>query len=130
LDLPSRMAAYRDGTHRMPWRDMSGEQFLYSEYALGLPVDLIAKIRQLIDGKGLRRRDAGGRDRPVRWATLGQAVDAFPDAYSKNLWGPQQSAQFAKLIERLPASVSNTRPTPAKAAAAIPQVARRRPSQQ
>jgi hypothetical protein len=127
LDLPSRTAEYREGSHRILWRDMTGEQFLYTEYALGIPLELSTKIRSLVDGQGLKAAGANGRR--LKWSRMGQAVDEFSNANSKTLWGPQQSAQFAKLIERLPASISKSQLTPGKSATAIPAVARRRPRQ-
>ena len=47
---------------------MTGEQFLYSFKAIGLDGSLIKKIRELVDGKGLK----SGKDQ-VKWAQYGKS---------------------------------------------------------
>jgi hypothetical protein len=102
IALPPHIDAYREGTHRTPWRDMTGETFLLSEYALGMSVELSSKLRTVVDGVGLRKVDKEGRAHNLRWARFGQAVDAFrKDGRARRVWGPELSTQFSKLIARL-----------------------------
>lgn len=98
---PKRLEAHRQyGTHRQTWRQVSGEQFLYTDAAIGLSSDLINRLRELIDGQGARR--AGARSERIKWITLGDAADdyaALPRA--RALWGPEVGRQVGELFERL-----------------------------
>ena len=97
---PKHVGAHRGhGSLKMPWREVTGEQFLYSDAAIGLSLELIGKLRELIDGQGLRR--AGERSR-VKWRTLGDAAEDFV-VYptTRTLWGPEVGEQFRSLIVRL-----------------------------
>jgi hypothetical protein len=100
VPIPQHLNAYRDGHHRKPWRGMTAEEFLYSEYAIGVSAELSAKLRVLIDGTGLRK----GRQ-PLKWARLGPAADSYlGNPQSGKLWGPEMGRQFTQLIGRLPAT--------------------------
>ncbi len=97
--IPDVLEKIRDESEAIPWREMSGEQFLFSRLALGLPVDVSAKIRQLVNGKGLRRGN-----RTVRWRTMGSALDACAqDPMSRQLWGPEVARKVIDLAARLQA---------------------------
>lgn len=95
---PERLEAHRPhGMHRKKWWAMTGDQFLYTEWALGLSPELIARIRRLVDGKGLIRE----RQR-VRFKTMGVAADEFRSSASQRLrWGPTLSGEFGALLDRL-----------------------------
>lgn len=76
---------------------MSGEQFLYTQWALGLSPELIARIRKLVTGKGVISQ--GQR---IRFKDMGIAADEFRASSSQRLrWGPSVGVDFAALIERL-----------------------------
>ena len=95
---PRRLETHRQyGVHKTPWRELSGEQFLYTDMGIGLSTELIAKIRELIDGLGLKR----GAER-LRWKTMGAAAaDLATQPRTSLLWGPEVGRQFAQLIKRL-----------------------------
>ena len=98
---PKRLEAHRKhGTQREPWRHLSGEQFLYTDSAIGLSLDLITKVRDLVDGQGLRR--GVERAERIKWRTLGDAADDFA-AYprARAVWGPEGGRQFGDLIGQL-----------------------------
>lgn len=115
---PKQLEAHREfGMHRKSWRRMTGEQFLYSEWALGLQPELIAKVRELVNGLGVRR----GRFRE-KWITMGDAADdfvKFPQV--RRGWGPETGQGFRSLIDRLVAAE-----TPAKSKAALSAAGRNR----
>src|SRR5207247_9226977 len=102
VDVPRQLEAHRKfGIHRKPWHEMTGEQFLYSEMAIGLPTNLIAKIRELVDGVGLTK----GRLR-LRWRSMGSAADDYRKVpLCRPEWGPETGQMFEVLTELLgPAS--------------------------
>jgi hypothetical protein len=120
VPVPQHLDAYRDGNHRKPWRDMTAEEFLYSESAIGVSVELSAKMRALVTGRGVKKRDL-----QLQWARLGQAADSFRrDARCRNLWGPEVGRQFAELVARLPASVSEASTPQASMGARLPTTRR------
>lgn len=99
LGEPQRLESLRPyGIHRSNWRKLSASDFLYSsDFALGLSPELIAKLRELVDGRGLRRGTEA-----VKWTHLGSAADAFRSRpRARALWGPEVGAQFLLLVERL-----------------------------
>jgi len=94
---PQRLEAYRTGLAQKSWWEMTGEEFLFTESALGVTVELSEKLRALVDGYGLKRGDQA-----VRWRMLGQAADALrTDPRSRLRWGPEVGRQLDALIERL-----------------------------
>lgn len=104
VEIPPKLESFRDGTHRKPWQAMTGEEFLVSGLALGVSTDLSAKIRALVDGRGLRK----GRD-SLKWRTLGSAAEAYyREPRVKHLWGPDVARQFGELIDRLPKPVMDS----------------------
>ena len=98
VPAPRHIDAYRHGHHRKWWRDMTAEEFLYSEYASGVSTELSTKLRTLVDGRGLRK----GKQ-PLKWAKIGSAIDSYHDnAQSRQLWGPEVGRQLMELAARLP----------------------------
>lgn len=99
---PRRLEAFRNGSPRKSWREMTGEEFLFSDMALGTSPELSEKLRSLVDGRGLmdmRKRIA------VRWKNLGAAADAYQGQLAtRYVWGPEVGRQFEDLIQRLPRS--------------------------
>lgn len=78
--------------------EMSGPEFLYSRYALGLSSLLIDKLRNLVPGHSVIRAGV-----PVAWATLSQAkVDTDKNARSRQAFGPEGVLQFRELVAWLP----------------------------
>ena len=98
VGAPRHLEAHRKyGTHKKPWREMSGEQFLYTDLAVGLSPELIDKIRTLVDGQGMIRNRLR-----ERWIAMGTAVDDFAGVpRAKVVWGPEVGRQFFELAERL-----------------------------
>ena len=94
---PSHLEDYRHAGERKHWREMTGEEFLLSEAALGVSTDLSAKLRVLIDGHPLKK---GGHS--IRWRDLGAAWEAHRrDPRARNLWGPEVGRQFSELVTGL-----------------------------
>jgi hypothetical protein len=94
---PQKLETYRDGATMQLWRNMKADDFLVSGLALGITVELSSKLRELVDGKGLRR---GGE--MLRWRSIGEAVDAVrTDVRARRVWGPEIARQFLALAERL-----------------------------
>jgi hypothetical protein len=50
---------------------LSGKQFLYTSYALGLSTEAQQKLTEIIDGRGLVR---GGSKRRMKWADVGSLL--------------------------------------------------------
>lgn len=79
--------------------DLSGPEFLYSEYALGIDQSLIEKIRTLVPGVGLRRSGI-----PVQWVSIGGArSDGETHVRSRALFGQNDWLQFRSLVDGLAA---------------------------
>lgn len=77
--------------------DLSGPEFLYTPYALGLSSLLIEKLRKVVSGKSLIRNRV-----PVEWKTLRQAkLDTDNNVRSRQAFGPEGIKQFRSLIEDL-----------------------------
>lgn len=97
VSTPERVDLYREEKSKRTWRGLTGREFLYTEAAVGVSTDLSAKMRTLVDGRGLRRGNQS-----IKWATLGAAADAYrSNPSSRVLWGPEVGRQFAELVERL-----------------------------
>jgi hypothetical protein len=97
VPIPERIDLYREEKSKMTWRTLTGQEFLFTEAAVGVSTDLSSKIRLLVDGRGLRKKNQS-----IKWATLGAAADAYrTNPPSRLLWGPEVGRQFAELMERL-----------------------------
>ena len=98
LGVPKQLQAHRQfGKNRKTWSQMTGEEFLYSPMAVGLPAALIAKIRELVDGTGASR----GRIR-FRWKSIGSAAEDYRHVpVARPEWGPETGQLFTELIQRL-----------------------------
>jgi hypothetical protein len=96
--IPARLESHRsEGVHLKDWRAMTGEEFLYTPSALGLTPELISKVRELVDGIGLRQ----GR-MPKKWKTMGAAIeDAKGIPATKLTWGPEMHRQLLVLAGRV-----------------------------
>jgi hypothetical protein len=85
------------GSQPKDWKELSAEQFLYTGDAFGLSSELIAKMRDLVNGAGLKKGSLR-----LKWRTMGQAADDFRRRGSaRRLWGPEVGKQFRELIDRL-----------------------------
>ena len=94
---PVALEELHEATSDHSWQAKSGRDFLFSADALGVSIELSAKIRQLIDGKGLRK----GSD-PLKWKTMGRAAEDFrSNQFARRQWGPELGKQFETLISRL-----------------------------
>jgi hypothetical protein len=92
---PQILRAHRlESSSNKKWVEMNGEEFLYSAEARGLSSELIAKMRELVDGVGLR----AGRERR-KWRNLGDATaDYRKSPRARNTWGPEVGKQFFELM--------------------------------
>ena len=80
---------------------MSGEQFLYTETAVGLNPLLIEKIRSLITGHNKSIRSSN-KLTPVEWKTIADAAqDTRFEAGSRRVFGPEGYKLFRELVDRL-----------------------------
>lgn len=115
IPRPQRLDADRERLHARAWRDMSGEEFLFTRYALGASLELSAKLRTLVDGRGLRK----GTQR-LRWRTIGEALDYYRDhPRVRNLWGPEVGRQLLELTDKLPGGTCASS-APAQGARTVP----------
>ena len=80
---------------------MTGNEFLFTEYTIGLSLELIESIRDLTNGPAQRK---GHVD--IRWRNVGDAVDAVRRSpQSANVWGAERSRQLLALADRLDTSL-------------------------
>lgn len=106
--VPEALERSTQAAARAAWRELSGEKFLYLPEAVGLNRDLIARIRELVDGRGLSR----GRQR-LKWARMGEAVDDVRAGGSARVvWGPQSAALLLELATRLEAPAGGQQRVP------------------
>jgi len=97
LPIPAALAELRDVSIDDDWRPLTGPEFLLTRHALGVSVDLSRQIRELVDGRGVRR---GGDS--VKWARMGQAADEFLRVSSaRRPWGRDGGRQFSELLARI-----------------------------
>ena len=76
---------------------MSGAQFLYSDYAIGLSSRLISNIRDLIPGKALSRQGY-----KVKWKNIGSAYDSVENsARSRLAFGREVVKEFRSMCTEL-----------------------------
>ena len=95
--VPEHLEEFRPDVVRRAWRQMTGQEFLFTEYAIGLPLELIDAIRDLTNGPFQRK---GKVD--IRWRNIGDAVTAVQRSpQSANVWGPERSKQLLALADRL-----------------------------
>lgn len=98
VPAPPRLENLRDeGIHLKDALDMTGDEFLFTPHALGLSAELIAKLRELVDGRGLLK----GKQQ-VKWRRMRDALrDAADDVGTKVLWGREVHSQLLELGSRI-----------------------------
>jgi len=76
---------------------MTGQEFIYSKYALGVSQELQDKLEALVDGTSvLRGRNA------VKWKNIGQAYkDIINHPHAKLLFGEKTWREFAELYKSI-----------------------------
>lgn len=100
-EVPEHLEEFRIDANRRPWRKMTGNEFLFTEYAIGLSLELIESIRDLTNGPAQRK---GRVD--IRWRNVGDAFDAVRRSpQSANVWGTERSRQLLALADRLDTSL-------------------------
>jgi superfamily I DNA/RNA helicase len=98
VKAPTILEELHESSANHNWRTMTGPELLFSPYALGVSIELSTKIRQLVDGSGVRK----GNDR-IKWRTMGDAADDYRrNSISRRQWGPEVGRQFEELVSRLP----------------------------
>jgi len=94
---PPRLEELRQQNITLPrLGDMTGEQFLYTEHALGLSPELIAKLRELVSGIS-RIEDRN----PIEWPRLAAAVSDYRNPRFRQRFGPQVGQEFDALMRKL-----------------------------
>jgi hypothetical protein len=74
---------------------LSGEQFLYTSFALGLSIETQQKLIELVDGRGLVRAGSGRR---VKWPNVGSLLrDLGQNRMHDTLTGPVVAAELRTL---------------------------------
>lgn len=87
----------QEGLSTISVEEMTGAQFLYTAGAVGLERDLIAKIRELVDGRGAQRNKGS-----PRWCTMGSAARDLRDSrVNRKHWGRVVGRKFSDLATRI-----------------------------
>jgi superfamily I DNA/RNA helicase len=96
--LPMHMEQMRrDDEESLSLNEMAGEEFLYRDDAIGLPILLIQRLRELISGKSVIRTNV-----PVEWMNLGTAVrDLTNNPRSRQAFGPEALNLFREHVQPL-----------------------------
>lgn len=95
FELPAKLDQLRTDSSTFDILEMTGEQYLYTEYALGCPPLLIGKLRSTVSGQ---RRTLNGV--PVEWKTIGDALrDTRTHARSRQAFGPEGYRLFHERFE-------------------------------
>jgi superfamily I DNA/RNA helicase len=82
---PERLEELRLGPQGADILGMTGEQYLYSEHAVGCPPMLSEKLRSLVTGGGRVRSGI-----PIEWKTIGGALkDTQGNVRSRQVFGPE-----------------------------------------
>jgi hypothetical protein len=83
--LPVRLEQLRASEAPTEFAMQTGEQYLYTEEAIGCPAPLVEKLRNLVTGRSVTRSRA-----TVEWATIGRAlIDTAKDVKSRQTFGPE-----------------------------------------
>ena len=92
--IPQKLEEVRLVDNKIPFAEMTGEQFLYTDDAISLDIGLIEKIRKLINGK---QHMLEGRK--VSWRNFAEAAtDVTANASARRLFGKDLEL-FKKLLE-------------------------------
>ncbi|UOV04150.1 AAA family ATPase [Pseudoxanthomonas mexicana] len=82
---PHRLDELRSGSRGKDIRDLTGEEYLYDEHAIGCPPILVEKLRSLITGHS---RVVSGN--PAEWKAIWQALkDTSANVRSRQVFGPE-----------------------------------------
>lgn len=85
IDLPQRLEELRRDDQEHEILSLSGEEYLYTDHALGCSSILIEKMRNLITG---RSRVVSGN--PSEWKTISQALkDTSSNVRCRQVFGPE-----------------------------------------
>lgn len=99
LAMPEHIVDFRVDAVRLPWQQMTGNEFLFTDHAIGLSPELIGAIREHTNGPPQRK---GRVD--IRWRSIGDAVESVRSSpQSAAVWGPERSRQLLALADRLAA---------------------------
>ena len=76
---------------------MNGSEFLYTRFAIGLPISFTRRLRDLVDGRGLIRNN-----KRVRWKTLESAwLDYQNEVSARRTWGQLAGDQLRTLMAKI-----------------------------
>lgn len=91
---PEKLKDVRNAEKQTTLTEMAGEQFLYTDAAIGLPADFIDKLRKLINGKQDTRQG-----KTVSWRNFAEAEKAIDNnPAARQLFGKNLS-QFRELLK-------------------------------
>ena len=83
--LPVRLEQLRASEAPTEFAMQTGEQYLYTEEAIGCPAQLIEKLRNLVTGRSATRNRA-----TIEWTSIGRALaDTAKDVKSRQTFGPE-----------------------------------------
>jgi hypothetical protein len=90
---PLRLPNVEEGTTEDPL-SLAGRQFNYTEWSLGLSTEALAKIDEVVDGRGLSRDG-----RRIKWATMRDALeDLEKSATARQIFGPVVQGQVRERL--------------------------------
>jgi len=82
---PRRLEQLRHDSPKPGYLELSGDEYLYDEHAIGCPAILIEKLRGLVSGKS---RVVSGN--PAEWKCIGDALrDTMDNVRSRQVFGPE-----------------------------------------
>jgi superfamily I DNA/RNA helicase len=96
VPTPARLANVEDGGIE-DVLSLTGRQFNYTEWALGLSTEALNKIDELVDGRGLTRDG-----RRVKWSTMRDiATDLRTSPLARRLFGPSVQSEVRDRLSRV-----------------------------
>ena len=98
VEAPARLANVEEG-RKQDLLSLTGRQFNYTEWALGLSTDALNKLDELVEGRGLIR---GGRR--VKWPTIGDvSIDLESSPLARQLFGPSVQTEVRQRLSSIAA---------------------------
>lgn len=97
FDTPKHIQQFVDSSEDTDFGSLTGPQFLYTDYAIGMSRELANKLEDLVTGSAQSR---GGTNLRVKWKDIRSAladVKRFPHA--KQLFGPKIHLEFISFFD-------------------------------
>lgn len=99
FDTPKHIQQFVNSSEETDFGGLTGRQFLYTDYAIGISRDLANKLEELVTGSAQSR---GGTHLRVKWKDIRSAladVKRFPHA--KQLFGSKVHLEFLNFFENI-----------------------------